>query len=68
MSFLVCNHLVEEEEANCFNLFVFLMSCSVILPLPVTDSVLWLFRAIPWVGLQIMFVIWFYHAHLFFGC
>ena len=27
LSFLVCNHLNEEDRAGCFPLFVFLLSC-----------------------------------------
>ena len=40
------------------------MSCSVVLPRLGIDSVLRLFRAIPWVGVQSVFVIWFCHAHV----
>ena len=39
-----CNHLVGEERAGCFAKTVFLMSY-------VTVSVMWLFLAVPWVGM-----------------
>ena len=57
MSFLVCNHLDEEERVGCFAFIVFLMP---------SVNVLWLFLMVPWVGLQFVIVVFPDHTHLLF--
>ena len=55
MSFLVCNHLDEEERAGCFALIVLCLA---------TVNVLWLFLTVSWVGLQCVSVVFPDHTHL----
>ena len=47
--FYFCNHLEEEEKASCLSLLSY--RCTV------TINVLWLFFAVPWVGMQCVIVI-----------
>ena len=55
MSFLVLNHLDEEERAGCFAFLCF--RCLV------TVNDLWLFLMVPWVGLQHVIVVFPNHTH-----
>ena len=50
---LGCNYLDGEERAGCLTLTVFLMSC---------DSVLRLFPALSWAGLQCVIVVFSDHS------
>ena len=54
--FSSCNNLEEEEKAGCFALLPY--RCLV------TVNVLWLFLAVPWVGLQYVIVVFLDHTHL----
>ena len=60
VSFLVCNHLEEEETACCFAFVVLPSECLV------TVYVLWLFLTVPWVGLQCVIVVFPDHTYLLF--
>ena len=58
VSFLVLNHLEEEERAGCF---VF-----VVIECLVTVYVLLFFLTVPWVGLQCVIVVFSDHTNLLF--
>ena len=60
VSFLVCNHLEEEETAGCFAFVVLPSECLV------SVYVLWLFLTVPWVGLQCVIVVVPDHTYFFY--
>ena len=60
VSFLVYNHLEDEEPAGCFAFVVLPSECLV------TVYVLWLFLTVPWVGLQCVIGVFPDHTHLLF--
>ena len=59
VSFLVCNHLEEEERAGCFAFIVLRMSCYC------KCSVNLL--VVPWIGLRCVIVVFPDHTHLLFN-
>ena len=61
-AFAICSHLDGKERADCFTLIVFLISSWCF----VAVSVLWLFLAVSWVGLQCVIVVFPDLTHLFY--
>ena len=55
--FWFCSHLEEEESGCCYAFIVLQMYCYI--------YVMWLFLAVPWVGLQCVIVVFFDHTYLF---
>ena len=51
----VCNHLNEEEMADCFAFLPFLCL--------VTINVVWFFLTVPWVGLECVIVVFPDHTY-----